>query len=112
VRADRSGAGPTRCDDPPPVVPVAAAPVVAAPAVAAPAPAPEVTADVVDLGAARQRKKRVRLLRFAVVTVALAVLIPLTLRGRLPSLASVWDAAQHAKWEWVLIALGLQGVSM
>jgi uncharacterized protein (TIRG00374 family) len=69
-------------------------------------------AEIVDLGAARQRRKRVRLLRFGAVAVALAVLIPLTLRGRLPSLSSVWGAAQHAKWEWVLVACGLQAVSM
>lgn len=57
-------------------------------------------------------RRRVRWLRVAAVVLGLAVLVPLTLRGRLPDPSTVVAAMSHAKLGWVGAAVGLQFVSM
>lgn len=59
-----------------------------------------------------RRNNRKRLLRIAMVLVALAVIVTLTLRGRMPSGPQVLSAFQHAEWGWIAVAAGMQAISM
>ncbi len=57
-------------------------------------------------------RSRRRILRIAALSIALIVLLPLTLRGKLPSGPEVVIALGETKVGWVFVALGLQALSM
>jgi putative heme transporter len=56
--------------------------------------------------------RRRRLWRIAALSVALAGLVALTLRGKLPSAPEVADAISGASVAWLLVAAAMQAVSM
>jgi uncharacterized membrane protein YbhN (UPF0104 family) len=56
--------------------------------------------------------KRARRIRTAVLVASALILVVLSLRGRLPSVAKIGTALQHANLWWAALAAGLQAVSM
>jgi uncharacterized membrane protein YbhN (UPF0104 family) len=61
---------------------------------------------------ATRGSRRARTWRLVGLTVVLAILVPVGLRGRLPSLPQVFTVLSGAQLGWVALALGLQAISM
>jgi putative heme transporter len=57
-------------------------------------------------------RSRRKILRIAAFSVAVLVLVPLTLRGKLPSGPQVLTALSETNLAWVLVAFGMQALSM